>query len=232
MVRDFESDGSFEHGEIEVVVTRPRLTPEAVRAASPLLSAAERRRASRFAFDCDRRRFVLARAQLRRLLAARLATRPEAVELVYGVHGKPALAPPFVTSDLRFNLSHSNDLVVYAFSRRCEIGIDVEAVRAMRDADDIAARFFSGWENRAYRSLHSRDKPLGFFHCWTRKEAFVKALGDGLSYPLDRFDVSLAPGEPARLRRLERAPGDERRWHMDSFSPAPGFVGAIVTEGC
>src|SRR5256886_7924492 len=116
--------------------------------------------------------------------------------LVYGAHGKPALAPRFAASDLRFNVSHCDDLAVYAFSHGCEVGIDVEAVRVMGDADDLAARFFSRREHGAYRALHPRDKPLGFFQCWTRKEAFIKALGDGLSYPLDRFDVSLAPGEP------------------------------------
>jgi len=106
--------------------------------------------------------------------------------------------------------------------------LDVEAVGPIRDADDIAARFFSQRENRAYRALERRDRPLGFFQCWTRKEAFIKALGDGLSYPLDRFDVSLTPGEPARILRVEDTPGDRCGWRMDSWSPAPGFVAAVV----
>jgi len=221
---------SFTDDGIEVVVTRLVVGAEAVRASAALLSGAERQRASRFAFDRDRRRFIVARARLRELVAARLGVRPEAVELVYGAHGKPALARHSADSDLRFNVSHCDDVVVYAFSTGREIGIDVEAIRVIRDADDIAARFFSRRENEAYRALERRDRPLGFFNCWTRKEAFIKALGDGLYHPLDGFDVSLAPGEPAKIVRLENTPGDQCGWRMEGFSPAPGFVAAFVTE--
>jgi 4'-phosphopantetheinyl transferase len=119
---------------------------------------------------------------------------------------------------------------VFAFSVGCEIGIDVEAIRPIPDADAIAARFFSPRENAAYRALAPRDRPLGFYRCWTRKEAFIKALGDGCYYPLDHFDVSLAPGEPATILRVEGVPGDRCCWRMESFSPAPGFVAAVVAE--
>ena len=212
---------------IDVVVTRLVVGREVARAAG-LLSDAERQRASRFLFDRDRDRFIVGRARLRQLLAARLGTRPESVELVYGAHGKPALARRFADADLRFNVSHCDDVTLYAFSCGREIGVDVEAVRAIRDADDIAARFFSHRENQAYRALAPRDRPLGFFQCWTRKEAFIKALGDGLSYPLDRFDVSLAPGEPAEILRVEAMRGDCCGWRMESLSAAPGFVAAVV----
>jgi 4'-phosphopantetheinyl transferase len=212
----------------EVVVTRLDMGLEALRALAPLLSDVERQRASRFAFDRDRRRFTVARARLRQLLSARLDVRPEAVELTCGAHGKPSLAGRFADSDLRFNVSHSDDVAVYALSRGREIGIDVEAVRAVPDADDIAARFFSRRENEAYRTLDPCDRPLGFFNCWTRKEAFIKALGDGLYHPLDRFDVSLSPGEPARILRVEDTPGNACGWALDSFSPGPGLIGAVV----
>lgn len=220
----------FADDAIEVVVTRLDVGPEAVRASAALLSDAERLRARRFAFDRDRRRFTVARAWLRRLLSARLGVRPQTVELVYGANGKPALARRFADSDLRFNVSHSDDVAVYAFAPRREIGVDVEAIRVIRDADDIAARFFSRRENEAYLALDPRDRPQGFFNCWTRKEAFIKALGDGLYHPLDRFDVSLTPGEPAKILRVESTPGNHCGWCMESFSPAPGFVAAIVTE--
>ena len=215
---------------IEIVVTRLDVGPEAVRVAAALLSDAERQRASRFAFARDRRRFIVARSRLRQLLGARLDVRPDSVELAYGAYGKPALAQRFADSDLRFNVSHSDDLAVYAFSPGREVGIDVEAVRAIRDADDIAARVFSCRENDAYLALDPRDKPLGFCNCWTRKEAFIKALGDGLCHPLDRFDVSLAPGEPARILRVGSTPGDRCGWRMASFCPAPGLVAAVVVE--
>jgi 4'-phosphopantetheinyl transferase len=215
---------------IEVVVTRLDAEPAAVRASAATLSNAERMRASRFAFDRDRDRFVVARARLRRLLGSRLGVPPEAVELELGSHGKPALTGRFAETELRFNVSHSDDLAVYAFSSGRDVGIDVEAIRALPDADAIAARFFSRRENAAYQALDPRDRPLGFFQCWTRKEAFIKALGEGLSHPLDSFDVTLAPGEPAEFWRIDAAPGDDRGWRLESVTPAPGFVAAVVRE--
>jgi len=214
----------------EIVVFRLDVEPDAVRASAALLSDAERQKANRFAFDHDRRRFIVARAQLRRFLAARLGVRPESVELIYGPRGKPALSRRFADSDLRFNVSHSEDVAVYAFAPGREIGIDVEAVREIRDADDIAARFFSRRECEAYRALDRHDRPLGFFNCWTRKEAFIKAIGDGIYYPLDRFDVSLSPGEPANILRVESTPGEDCEWRLHSFVPETGFIGAVVVQ--
>ena len=221
---------SFAGGMVEVVSVRLDAERAAPGELAQCLSDAERLRASRFVFERDRRRFIVGRARLRHLLASRLGVQPDAVELVYGPHGKPGLSRRFAGFDLRFNVSHSEDVAVYAFSRSCEIGVDVEVVRELRDADDIAARFFSRRENEAYLALGPRDKPLGFFNCWTRKEAFIKALGEGLSHPLGRFDVSLAPGEPAKILRVGDAPGHDCGWRMESFSPAAGFVGAVVTE--
>lgn len=207
---------------------------EADRAATHELSRhlveAERLRAGRFVFERDRRRFVVARARLRQLLAARLDASPDAIELVYGPHGKPGLSRRFAGSGLRFNVSHCADVAVYAFSRGREIGVDVEFVRELPDADDVAARCFSRRENEVYRALAPGDKALGFFNCWTRKEAFIKALGEGLSHPLDRFDVSLAPGEPAGILRVGDGPGHESGWRMESFSPAAGCVAAVVLK--
>jgi len=215
---------------IDVVVTRLNVEAKTVHASAALLSNAERQRASRFALDRDRNRFIIARSRLRQMLAARLGVRPASVELVYGTRGKPALARRFARSRLRFNVSHSNDVAVYAFALGREVGIDVEAVRVMNDADSMAARFFSQCENKAYLALDSKDKLMGFFNCWTRKEAFIKALGDGLYYPLDRFDVSLAPGEQARILRVERTPGNACGWELHSFLPGPGLIGAIVVR--
>jgi 4'-phosphopantetheinyl transferase len=217
-----------EHFEAKVIRLEKNI--EEIRALRKLLSDTERRRADRFAFDRDRNRFIVARAKLREMLANRLNVRPESVELTYGVHGKPALARRFADSDLRFNVSHSDDVAVYAFSFGREIGIDIEVVRSIPDADEIAAQCFSRRENEAYHALDSSDKPLGFLCCWTRKEAFVKAIGDGLYHSLDSFDVSLAPGEPAKILRVKDMPGSECGWCLNSFSPLPGFVAAVVTE--
>jgi len=214
----------------DVVAIRLDGAPEAVRASSALLSDSERERAGRFASDRDRRRYIVARATLRQLLGARLDVRAGEIELVYGFYGKPALGQRFADSGLHFNVSHCDGLAVYAFSWAREIGVDVEAVRWFVDADDVAARFFSQRENAAYAGLDPLDRPLGFFNCWTRKEAFIKALGDGLNRPLDAFDVSLAPNEPAKILRVENTPGESCGWSVDSFVPARGFVAAVVTE--
>jgi len=222
------TDASFTDHVIEVIVARLDLGPEAVCASAAVLSDEERQRANRFAFDRDRSRFTVARSRLRQLLGARLDMRPDSVELVYGKRGKPALARRFASSGLRFNVAHSDDVAVYAFSRGHEIGIDVETVRVLPDADDVAASFFSRRENEVYRSLAPRDKPLGFFNCWTRKEAFIKALGEGLYHPLDHFDVSLAPGEPARILRVGHIPGNLCGWTLHSFLPGPGLIGAVA----
>ncbi|MGH8745060.1 MAG: 4'-phosphopantetheinyl transferase family protein [Burkholderiales bacterium] len=214
--------------DVEVVSFRLDAGPATVRASAAVLAEDERERARRFVCDHARRRFIIARARLRRLLAARLAVRPESVALVYGKHGKPALAPALADSGLRFNLSHAGDFAVYAFSTSGEVGVDIEQVRAIQDADQVAAHAFSRRENECYRNLDARRRPLAFFRCWTRKEAFVKALGAGLSYPLGGFDVSLAPAEAARILRVGRTPGDRCGWTLRSFVPGPGLTGAVV----
>jgi 4'-phosphopantetheinyl transferase len=215
---------------VEVVVTRVDADAEGVVAANSLLSTEERQRASRFSFDRDRRRFIVARGWLRELLGMRLGVRPRAVQLAYGRRGKPALAGPHAGSGLRFNVSHCAGVAAYAFAHDREIGVDIEAVRAMPGAEDIAARAFSRRESEAYHALGTGERPLGFFNCWTRKEAFVKALGEGLYYPLDRFDVSLTPDAPARILRVESTPGDRCGWMLHAFTPGPGLTGAVVTQ--
>jgi 4'-phosphopantetheinyl transferase len=225
-----ERAAAFTDDDVEVVVARPDVGPDAVSASAALLSDGERQRARRFAFDRDRNRFIVTRALLRQLLAVRLGVGPESVELVSGARGKPALGGRFAASNLRFNVSHCEDVAVYAFSSGREVGVDVEAVRELPDADDVAARWFSPREYATYRALEPGERALGFFQCWTRKEAFIKALGDGLYHPLDRFDVSLAPGEPARILRVEDAPGERCGWGLEGFSPVPGFVAAVVAE--
>lgn len=224
-------EGRAEGDDIEVAVHGLAAAPERVRASAGLLSDAERSRATRFVFERDARRFILARARLRQELALRLGEPPESIELAYGAHGKPALARSFADSGLHFNVAHCDDVAVYAFSPAHEVGIDVEAVRVLPDTDAIAARHFSDRENAAYRVLDPQDRPQGFFNCWTRKEAFLKAQGDGLSHRLDRFDVSLTPGEPAEILRVGNTPGRDCGWQLESFTPAAGFVAAVVVEG-
>jgi 4'-phosphopantetheinyl transferase len=219
---------SFVHEAFDLAVARLDVDSDRVEALSELLSGAEQARASRFVFARERRRFIVARGRLRELLSERLGLPPEAIEFTYGPHGKPEIAPACADSQLRFNLSHARDLAVYAFAQGRAIGVDVEWVHPIDDAGDIAARVFTASEREAYFSLEPRERLEAFFHCWTRKEAFVKAQGDGLSRALSDFDVSVVPGEPARILRVGDMPGERSGWTLHAIAPAPGFVGAVV----
>ena len=195
--------------KVDVVVESLDVDEAPLRA---LLSPDEQERAARFVFREDRRRYIVARARLRQLLGERLRVSPEKIELQYGAAGKPALAASH--GELRFNLSHCEDVAVYAFADAAEVGVDVEAVRRLDDADEIAMRVFSPRERAAYLRLPEGERAWGFFRCWTRKEALVKALGSGLSQPLEDLDVSPAP----------------EGWLLHSFVPGPGLVAALAVQ--
>jgi 4'-phosphopantetheinyl transferase len=192
----------------------------------------ERQRAERFHFEKDRRHFIAGRGALRVLLADYLGQRPEEVLFAYSNYGKPLLAPENNGSDLRFNLTHSHGLALLAVTRGRDLGVDVERLRDMeRDGEPLAERFFSPRESAVLRSLPAQLRREAFFLCWTRKEAYIKAKGQGLSLPLDQFDVTLQPGEPAALLATQHDPDDARRWSMRSLLPEKGYVGALVVEG-
>jgi 4'-phosphopantetheinyl transferase len=190
------------------------------------LSPEEKARADRFHFVNDRNRFVVARGLLRELLGKYLQQAPPDLEFSYGQHGKPSLSGRDASSGLCFNLSHSAGLVVYAIARERNLGIDVEHVRPESAGEDIAKRYFSVCEVSELQTLPADEKVEGFFHCWTRKEAYLKATGMGLQIPLDSFAVSLLPGKPA-----EFLGGVEPRWHLDAHHPAEGYVAAVVYDG-
>lgn len=215
---------------VELEVARLDVDANALNVLAGLLREDERQRANRFHCERERRHFIVARGRLRQLLAARLNIHPRSVELSYGEQGKPLLAPGSAAMDWCFNVSRSRGLALFAFCRGREVGIDVEAVLPVPEADEVAAHFFSRNELAAYRALDPRDRQTGFFNCWTRKEAFVKALGYGLRYPLGNFDVSLAPATIATILRVGDARGEDCGWCLRSFSPAPGYIAAVVVE--
>ena len=169
-----------------------------------ILTADERARAERFHFARDRRRFIARRGYLRRLIARYLGSAPGNVRFSYSAAGKPFLARDCGGDELSFNMSDSGELAVYAFTlaeTSPAIGIDVEQIEPAVAEERIANHFFSEYEIVALRALPAAEQIQGFFNCWTRKEAYLKATGDGLALPLDHFDVSLIPGEPAELLR-------------------------------
>jgi 4'-phosphopantetheinyl transferase len=228
--QDGETEVLCLHGEVRVLAGRLDLEPEAVAALAAWLSPAELKRAERCHFDRDRRRFIVGRARLRRLLGERLGVEPEGVDIAVGEHGKPELGGAQARSGWQFNLSRCGDLAAFALARGWRVGVDIEALREVSGAERIVEHFFSHHERMAYRTLDAADKPFGFLNCWTRKEAFVKALGTGLSYPYGRFDVSFAPGEPARLIRVDDLAGEASGWRLDAFVPQAGFIGALASR--
>jgi 4'-phosphopantetheinyl transferase len=193
-----------------------------------LLSPDEQLRADRFRFERDRRRYVTGRGSLRRLLGRCVGEEPGRLRFHYGAMGKPLAVEG--APQLRFNLSHSQGLALYAVACGRELGVDIEALRPLADAENIARRFFSASESAALRRLPEPQRIAGFFNCWTRKEAWLKAVGDGLSRPLSDVDVSLVPGEPARILRVQDDPEGAGRWSLYAFEPFPGSVGALCVE--
>jgi 4'-phosphopantetheinyl transferase len=190
------------------------------------LSQEEKARADRFHFVNDRNRFVAARGLLRELLGKYLHQAPAGLEFSYGEHGKPSLSGGNTSSGLCFNLSHSAGLVVYAIAKERNLGIDVEHVRPESAGEDIARRYFSAREVSDLQTLPPEVRVEGFFHCWTRKEAYLKATGMGLQIPLGSFAVSLVPEKPAQFLG-----GVEPRWHLAAYHPAEGYVAAVVYDG-
>jgi 4'-phosphopantetheinyl transferase len=201
------------------------------RAVALCLSDDERGRAERFHSAALRDRFVAWRALLRTVLGRYLGLDPASLRFTYGQGGKPALASGTGVAPLRFNLSHSQERALYAVSADREVGIDIERVRPDVEYEEVARRFFSAGEVAALLALPPDRRVEAFFACWTRKEAFVKARGGGLQIPLDGFEVSLAPDEPAALLRVDGGPEERLRWTLRSLDAASGFAAALAVSG-
>jgi 4'-phosphopantetheinyl transferase len=193
------------------------------------LSAEERERALRFRQAADRDRYIVAHGVLRLLLAHYLDADPARLRFRENAFGKPYLDESITSC--RFNLSHSGDFVLIGVTRVGEIGVDVETVRPRFATLEVAERFFAPAEVTVLRSLPQSEQATAFFRCWTRKEAFIKARGEGLSRALDQFEVAFRPEEPAALLRSADDPKASLRWSVQDASPAPGYAAAAVVEG-
>jgi 4'-phosphopantetheinyl transferase len=197
-------------------------------AMEKLLSAEECERAARFHFAADKNRFVVRRAVLRQLLAAQLEIPPAAVRYNFSSHGKPAVANPENSGGLGFSCSHSADWALVALARASELGVDLEKQRQLDEIDGLAERFFSEMEIRELMSLPQNLKTAGFFNGWTRKEAIVKAIGLGLTFPLNRFSVTLAPDRPAALLEVADDSVAAQKWTMAALDVRPDYSAALV----
>jgi 4'-phosphopantetheinyl transferase len=196
-----------------------------------MLGPDEVERANRFYFPTDREHFVVAHGMTRAILGSYLKVMPNELRFHYGSFGKPVLEHCINTDDLRFNLSHSVGLALLAVTREREIGIDLEYQRPGIASEGIAERFFSPAEVKSLRGLPKGMQTDSFFRCWTRKEAYIKAIGEGLSFPLDQFRVSLLPSELPELLEVVGNPQERTRWAFWDLAVSSCYAAALVIEG-
>lgn len=195
-----------------------------------LLSSDEQHRAERFHFEFLRNRFVVARSMLRILLSHYVHLPPQNIVFRYAITGKPALAriSSHTMSELKFNLSHSCDLALYAITLGREVGVDVELVKPIPDFEKIAEQYFSPTECEDLASVSVDKKLEAFYSCWTRKEAYIKAVGEGLSIPLNSFSVPMQPGSPIRFTNSYAVPPQASDWAFHELRPSNGYIGSLA----
>ncbi len=192
------------------------------------LSPDEQTRAKRYHFEIHQHRFAVGRGLLRLLLGQYLAVMPEQIQFEYGTRGKPILSGQ---TDLYFNVSHSQELILYAFTSGRELGIDIEYLNERTECEQIARRFFSPQEYADLLALPLPQRRWGFFACWTRKEAYIKAIGDGMALPLDQFAVTLHPQQPVALRHTYHAPAEASRWSLYDLPINEHYLAALAVQG-
>jgi 4'-phosphopantetheinyl transferase len=224
-----KGDYVLPENEIHVRLTSLDVSPSSLAELRRTLSPDERERADRYRFEPDQRRSIISRGYLRLLLGKILDLPPDALRFEYDDFGKPWLVP--AQGLLQFNVSHSGNLILIAIARGRAVGIDVEKIRTDFEMDRVAARFFSANEREKLASISGYDRWEAFFTCWTRKEAYLKAKGVGLSMPLDQFDVSFLPNEEARLLETRPERQEAERWRLAPLAIPLGYVAAVAAEG-
>jgi 4'-phosphopantetheinyl transferase len=195
------------------------------------LSTDEQARAARFHFERDRQHFTATRALLRTLLAGYVGAQPADLVFRYSEKEKPSLDPQASHDPVEFNVSHSGTAALLAFARGRALGVDIEIIREDFDPAALAHRFFSKHEQSQLAALDPSEKYSGFFRCWTRKEAYIKAVGTGLSLPLDQFDVSLRPGDKQALLATRPEASDAAEWSLGEVPVVDGYIGALCVRG-
>ncbi len=185
-------------------------------------------RAARFYFERDRNRFVAGRIFLRSVLARYLCADPSQLQFHYSTNGKPALGGTFANANLHFSLAHSGDVGVLAVSPVGPVGIDVERVRPINEIDQLVDSVFSQNENLTFRKVPKNEKQSAFFRLWVRKEAFLKATGEGIAELLNQIEVSFLPDEPAKLLNIPGRLGQITDWQLFDLAPAFGFAAALA----
>ncbi|WP_162140530.1 4'-phosphopantetheinyl transferase family protein [Sphingomonas sp. PR090111-T3T-6A] len=216
-------------GEAHVWIARLDALCGHAEAATGILDETERARAANFRFDRDRLLYMLGRMTLRRLLSAYLGTEPADVPLRVGPYGKPELGSPFDTAPLHFNVSHSGDLALYAITRDGPVGIDVEQIRPIADLQGVAELVLSPREKAAFSALRMGDRQAFFHEAWARKEAYLKALGDGLMRPPTSIEFGALLGERGETIRDREDEAASDRWRVAAWQPEEGYWASLVT---
>jgi 4'-phosphopantetheinyl transferase len=193
------------------------------------LTTDELARAGRFRFAKDRNQFIIGRGLLRVLLGRYLVRKPEQLRFRYSSYGKPSLEDG-IQAGLQFNLSHSHQMALLAFTRGRNVGVDIEYMRPGVEFEQLAQHFFSPTECAVLLDMVPALRKETFYNCWTRKEAYIKARGEGLSIPLDMFDVSLRPGEPAALLQCREDQAEVARWSLHALMPGELYAAALAVE--
>lgn len=219
--------GNLEEKEVHVWCANLEPAADQLAALQEKITAVEVERSNRFRYWREKRRYIAGRGILRVLLGSYLNLNPPDVEIAYSEYDKPFLP----TNRIQFNLSHSKGIALYAFCLAAGVGVDLEKIRPISDAEGIAARFFSTAEHARFQALPKEKRKDAFFACWTRKEAFIKALGEGLSYPLRDFDVCFSPGEKARFFTIEGSTEEADGWSLFSLAPVTGYAAALAVRG-
>lgn len=217
---------NLEHHQVDIWRLSLNIPTDSVKLTESTLSADEAERAARFRFEVDKNRFIVSHGVLRNILGRYLHRDPAELKFSVNQYGKPAL----VDSTLEFNLSHSGDFALIAVTQGRRIGVDVEHIRQGISSHVIAQQYFSKSEVAELQSLPLEQRVNGFFTCWTRKEAYIKAQGLGLALPLESFDVSLTPGQPAILRATRPDEKEATRWTLRSLDVDPNYAGAVAVE--
>ncbi|MFK5972013.1 MAG: 4'-phosphopantetheinyl transferase superfamily protein [Flavobacteriaceae bacterium] len=219
---------NLEYRNVHVWHAKLDLTSDTLKEYNELLSDDEKKKSGKFRFLKDQKKFIASRGILRVLSGHYLNTDPEKIIFKYGEYGKPEFDFP---TQLKFNISHSENMIVLGFVKNDEIGVDVEKIKNNFNVIDIAQSFFSFEEINKLESLPENEQCLAFYRCWTRKESFIKAKGSGLSFPLDSFTVSLDTNEDAELLETKWNSSEKKSWKMFSYTPAENYIGALSVQG-
>jgi len=220
------SQGAVHFWQIDLSYDRKR-----VEVCRRLLSKDETERADRFHLEKHRARFIAARGAMRMILALYADLQPHQVRFFYGTNGKPEMAADLNNCELKFNLSHSRDRALFAVAARSRVGVDIEFIDHNVATEYIARRYFSSGEVRTLRALPAPQQAVAFFSCWTRKEAYTKAVGEGLSLALDSFEVAFMPELSASLVRTHACPDDRSQWRIYDIPTTQDYAAAIAVEG-